>query len=185
MKSKMEKKYKITVTEDQLRLIAECVEDCHRFMAGRYGLDNMTSRLEQGMELQCRLKELKPLITPELPDPRSIYGWNGGNCHNERQRKFIAQTYAIYREIYHRLTIENKIIDPYFTSTLTCEEGGQLPEIELVHLKRVTKKDGKTVIGAIVEEFKVSLIEACNIYHNDRDKWIKWYNEKFVPGKDH
>lgn len=28
------KKYQITLTEDQLILIAQCVEDCHRFAAG-------------------------------------------------------------------------------------------------------------------------------------------------------
>lgn len=30
-----EKKFRITVSESQLRMISACVEDCHRFMAGQ------------------------------------------------------------------------------------------------------------------------------------------------------
>ena len=36
------KKYRITLTEEQLRLIADCVEDCHRFACGQTELWNTT-----------------------------------------------------------------------------------------------------------------------------------------------
>ena len=35
-----EKKYRITLTEHQLMLIANCVEDCHRFASGQTELAN-------------------------------------------------------------------------------------------------------------------------------------------------
>lgn len=42
----MEQKYILTVTESQLSLIADCVEDLSRFMAGQMELWNATSRLD-------------------------------------------------------------------------------------------------------------------------------------------
>jgi len=120
------------VTEHQLRLIANCIEDCHRFMAGEYELFHMTSLLEKRRELREGLKDLKPLITPAIPDCRDAYNWSGANCPNEDQRRFIAETYCIYREIIHMLTILNHpdSTSVYNSSTLTCDEGGPLPVIK-------------------------------------------------------
>ena len=41
------KKYQITVNRQQLRLIADCIEDCHRFIAGQTGMDNSTFVLSE------------------------------------------------------------------------------------------------------------------------------------------
>ena len=40
--------YTITCTRNQLVLIANCVEDCHRFMAGQLDLNNMMGLLDNG-----------------------------------------------------------------------------------------------------------------------------------------
>lgn len=131
-----EQKYTLTVTESQLKLIADCVEDMSRFMAGQMELWNATSRLDNFVELKERLNDLHSLVTPDLPRNAS-YGWNGGGCPNKHQEEFIAKTYAIYREILHRLRVLNK--DPndenynvYDSPSLTCELGGELPKIEKV-----------------------------------------------------
>ena len=131
-----EQKYTLTVTESQLRLIADCVEDMSRFMGGQMELWNATSRLDNFVELKERLNDLHSLVTPDLPHYTS-YGWNGGGCSNKNQEWFIAKTYAIYREIHHRLRVLNK--DPndenynvYDSPSLTCELGGELPKIEKV-----------------------------------------------------
>ena len=132
-----EQKYTLTVTESQLRLIADCVEDMSRFMGGQMELWNATSKLNNFIELKERLDDLHSLVTPNLPRNAS-YGWNGGGgCPNKHQEEFIAKTYAIYREIRHRLSVLNK--DPndenynvYDSSTLTCKLGGELPKIEKV-----------------------------------------------------
>ena len=133
---KSEQKYTLTVTESQLRLIADCVEDMCRFMGGQMELWNATSRLDNFIELKERLNDLQSLVTPELPRNAS-YGWNGGGCPNKHQEEFIAKTYAIYREIRHRLRVLTK--DPgdenynvYDSPALTCELGGELPVIEKV-----------------------------------------------------
>lgn len=80
------------------------------------------------------LRDLHPLVVPHLPF-NACYGWSGGSCPNEHQRKFLAETYCIYREIIHRLTVENhkdedRFWNVYLGETLTCEEGGELPIIE-------------------------------------------------------
>ena len=131
-----EQKYTLTVTESQLRLIADCVEDMSRFMAGQMELWNVTSILDNFVELKEWLDDLHSLVTPDIPRNAS-YGWSGGGCPNKHQEEFIAKTYAIYREIRHRLRVLNK--DPndenynvYDSPTLTCELGGELPKIEKV-----------------------------------------------------
>ena len=116
------KRYQIELTEDQLYLIAQCVEDIHRFMAGQTELSNCTCSLDRFGELRDKLSELQPLVTPGLPHNAS-YGWSGSACPNKYQRKIIAKTYPIYREIYHFLAVKNKQeYSVYNSDTLTCPE---------------------------------------------------------------
>ena len=134
-----ENKWKIELTQHQLMLIAECVEDCHRFMAGQTELDNTTAWLRGSIkyrELKERLGKLQPLVTPEL-GLNASYGWNGGGCPNEYQRKFIAQTYYLYREIYHQINLNMAKQmginwNVYLDDTLTCKESGEPIKVEMV-----------------------------------------------------
>ena len=131
-----EKKWRIELTEHQLRLMAQCVEDCHRFIAGQTELINSTVCLKHYRELGEELDKLQPLVTPLL-ERRASYGWNGGSCPNKNQRKFIAETYYLYREIYHQLTLEaakDKDMDwnVYVSETLTCGESGEPIKVERI-----------------------------------------------------
>ena len=72
-----EKKWRIELTEHQLRLIANCVEDCHRFICGQMELSNSTACLKHYRELSEELDKLQPLVTPEL-GRRAAYSWDGG-----------------------------------------------------------------------------------------------------------
>lgn len=131
-----EKKWKIELTEHQLRLIANCVEDCHRFICGQMELRNSTACLKHYWELSEELDKLQPLVTPELGH-RAAYSWDGGTCPDDNQRKFIAETYYLYREIYHQLTLEtakHKGMDwnVYLGKTLTCDESGEPIKVERV-----------------------------------------------------
>lgn len=130
-----EQKYTLTVTESQLKLIANCVEDMSRFMSGQTELWNTILYLENFGDLRDKLKELHPLVTPEL-ESNASYDWSGGGCPNKDQARFIAQSYAIYREIRHKLRVLNRKPDDgynvYDTKTLTCKLGGELPKIEKV-----------------------------------------------------
>ena len=131
-----EKKWRIELTEHQLRLIANCVEDCHRFIGGQMELSNSTVCLEHSRHLGEELSKLQPFVTPELGRGAS-YGWNGGSCPNDHQRKFIAETYYLYREIYHQVTLDkakDKDMDwnVYLGETLTCNESGEPIKVERI-----------------------------------------------------
>ena len=131
-----QKKWRIELTESQLWLIANCVEDCHRFIAGQMGLSNSTACLKHYRELSEELDKLQPLVTPEL-GRMAAYSWDGGTCPDENQRKFIAETYYLYREICHRLTLNaakhmNMSCNVYIDETLTCDESGEPIKVERV-----------------------------------------------------
>lgn len=131
-----ENKWRIELNEHQLRLIANCVEDCHRFIAGQTELNNSTACLKHYRTLSEELNKLQPLVTPEL-ERNASYGWNGGSCPNDNQRKFMAETYYLYREIYHQMTLEAAKQDDmswnvYLGETLTCKESGEPIKVERV-----------------------------------------------------
>ena len=131
-----EKKWRIELNEYQLRLIANCVEDCHRFIAGQMGLSNSTVYLQHYCELSDELDKLQHLVTPLLEFGAS-YGWNGSSCPYKPQRKFIAETYYLYREIYHQIVLEkakhkDMSCNVYIDGTLTCDDSGEPIKVERV-----------------------------------------------------
>ena len=131
-----EKKWRIELTEHQLMLMAKCIEDCSRFIGGQMELSNSTACLKHGRHLGEELDRLQPFVTPELGCGAS-YGWNGGSCPDENQRKFIAETYYLYREIYHQVTLDkakDKDMDwnVYLGETLTCNESGEPIKVEKI-----------------------------------------------------
>ena len=132
-----ERKWRLTLTEAQLRLIAQCVEDCSRFASGQTGLDNTIGYLRNSTSARDVLRTVKPIVTPKL-ELNASYGWNGGSCPRRLQRGFIAKTYYIYREILHCLTVErNKEEDMswnvYLGETLRCDDSGEPIKLEVVN----------------------------------------------------
>ena len=131
-----EKKWRIELTEHQLMLMAKCIEECSRFIGGQMELSNSTACLKHGRHLGEELATLQPFVTPELGCGAS-YGWNGGSCPDENQRKFIAETYYLYREIYHQVTLDkakDKDMDwnVYLGETLTCKDSGEPIKVERI-----------------------------------------------------
>ena len=131
-----EKKWRIELTEHQLMLMAQCVEDCHRFIGGQMELSNSTSCLTRRQVLCEELSKLQPLVTPLLESGED-YGWDGGYCPYDYQRKFISETYYLYREIYHQLTLEaakhkDMGYNVYLDETLTCKESGEPIKVERI-----------------------------------------------------
>lgn len=120
----MSRKYTITLNEEQLMLISNCIEDIHRFLSGQTELWNTINRVVICKELTRRMNELQPLITPGLKRGSS-YGWNGANCPNDDQRKLIAQTYYLYREMLHQYNLANDIHNVYSSPTPRCADSGE------------------------------------------------------------
>lgn len=132
----MEKKYRITMTESQLRLMINAIEDWHRFLSGQCGMDNATSYIKDTHTARENLDiYVRPYIVPELKYRGSAYSWSGGQCPNEHQRKAIAMSYLLYREPLHYLTThsdKDMSWNVYNGETLTCEEQGEMIKIEEV-----------------------------------------------------
>lgn len=134
-----ERKWRLTLTEPQLRLIARCVEDCSRFARGQTMLDNTTKYLRNSPSIREVLLTVSPMVNPYI-GWGAIYGWDGANCPHERQRGFITKTHYLYREILHQLTVEhnkegNMSWDDvlYMSETLRCAESGEPIKLEVVN----------------------------------------------------
>ena len=132
-----EKKWRIELTEHQLRLIANCVEDCHRFAAGQLEMEYTTACLEHPNGLRHRLARLQSFVTPQL-EQGCAYDWAGTHCPNNEQRKFIAETYYIYRKIIEEIAIERvrtenyPLGSNYFSETLRCKDSGEPIKVEKI-----------------------------------------------------
>ena len=118
------KRYTVEVNEHQLRLIAQCIEDLNRFYSGQMGLSNTANILDtkRKVMLQDELDKLKAIVTPDIHD--GYYGWSGAGCGNEIQRKFLAESYYLYREIYHQLVNPDDTWSMYNGETLRCADSG-------------------------------------------------------------
>lgn len=127
------KKYQITLTEERLMLMAQFVDNCHRFAAGQTVLYNVLQSIDmQVYSLRKRLQMLHSLVTPCLGFDTS-YGWSGSGCLNEAQRKFIAQSYYLYREIYHQRNLIEGIDNVYTSETLCCADSGEPIKIKVIN----------------------------------------------------
>lgn len=127
------RKWRITCTEEKLRLMADCVEDCSRLLAGQTDMSNTLMPLENFCEIRDIMEErVRPLIVPDLPYRGSSYGWNGGHCPVEWQRKTIAQGYATYKSLLAGLAREYNWNNVHSGTPLTCELGGELMDVRPV-----------------------------------------------------
>lgn len=113
------KKYKIELTEEQMRLIAQCLEDISRFAMGQWSMDNTIEKILDGLPFETKierrntaeefLKLAKRTLLPELSD-NANKGYNGS--------EFIGNTYQIYRTILYKLAIDNNWNNVYSSSPL-------------------------------------------------------------------
>jgi hypothetical protein len=113
------RKYKIELSEEQMRLVSFCLEDVSRFASGqlemRYTIEKMLrglpfdEQMKRCDEVEKLLKQVKRILLPELSDNASK-GYNGS--------EFIGNTYQIYRTILHQLAIDNNWNNVYSSSSL-------------------------------------------------------------------
>ena len=120
------KKYQITVSEEQLRLIASAVEDWHRFLAGQCDMHNAVLYLDNYYKIRTILKEIEQFIP--------LCDWAGNGAEYNNHRKAIAMSYSIYREIYHYFAMQQTqdILNVYQSETLTCADSGELIKIKQI-----------------------------------------------------
>ena len=131
-----DRKWQITLTEEQMCLMINALEDWHRFICGQCGLFNATSYIEPSRAMHEAREildmQVKPLMFPELTYGQN-YSWNGGHA-DPYLNKAQAMSYLLYREMLHRLTLANNPKDwnIYKSETLTCSEQGPMIKVELL-----------------------------------------------------
>ena len=123
------KRWSIECNEDQLRLIANFVEDITRFECGQPQMMNCLHNFNNGNKAgEFMLQHITPMLSPELM-PAASYGWNGGNSPNQHQRSDIAKGYCVYKSILSALAQEYNWDNVHSGTPLTCEEGGPLMKV--------------------------------------------------------
>lgn len=125
------KRYKIELTEEQMHLIALCLEDVSRFASGQMELGHTVSGMLEEFPFEERRKrkgETEELLTQVkgvlLTEEDSNKGYNGSD--------FIGNTYQIYRNILHQLAIDNEWNNVYSFPALPSGNLGAI-KIELIN----------------------------------------------------
>ena len=127
MTEKQNCKYTIELSEDQMRLVAFCMEDITRFACGQwelqYTIENMVRGLPFDEQIRRRddaeecLNQAKRILLPNFADNQS-YGYNG--------TEFIGNTYQIYRTILYQLAIDNNWDNVYSSPALSSGTMGTI-----------------------------------------------------------
>lgn len=112
-KGNEEKLYNLVVNEEQLRLIAMCVEDCSRFAAGQFGMSNTTAYGNAGSQYEFDTDAVR-----EVEKMRLIPNLDSVSYLKYNSTPFVGNTYQIYREIYHYLAIKYNWDNVYSGCTL-------------------------------------------------------------------
>lgn len=130
------RKWQITLTEEQLAFMANIIDDWHRFICGDCRLHNATSYIESCETMhQVRDildKDVKHEMFPELTYGEN-YSWNGGH-KNPHLNEAQAMSYMLYREMRHQLALANSkgLCNVYLSETLTCPAQGPMIKVELL-----------------------------------------------------
>jgi hypothetical protein len=104
----MSKKYTIELSEEQMRLISDCMDDVSRFAAGQWQLRSTIEEMLRGLpfdeqmkrrnEAEELLRQAKRVLLPDFVDNES-FGYNS--------TEFIGNTYQITRTILYQLAKDN------------------------------------------------------------------------------
>jgi len=123
----MSKKYTIELSEDQMRLIADCMEDVSRFASGQWQLRHTIEEMLRGLpfdeqmkrrdEVEELLRQAKNVLLPDFVDNES-YGYNS--------TEFIGNCYQIYRTILYQLAMDNNWDNVYSYPSLASGTMGTI-----------------------------------------------------------
>jgi hypothetical protein len=115
----MSKRYTIELSEEQMRLIADCMDDVSRFASGQWQLRTTLSEMLQGLpfeewierrnEAEDLLRQAKRVLLPDFADNQS-FGYNS--------TEFIGNCYQITRTILYQLAKDNDWDNVYSSPAL-------------------------------------------------------------------
>ena len=115
----MSKRYTIELSEEQMRLISDCMDDVSRFAAGQWQLRSTIEEMLRALpfeeqmkrrnEAEELLRQAKRVLLPDFADNQS-FGYNS--------TEFIGNTYQISRTILHQLAKDNDWDNVYSSPAL-------------------------------------------------------------------
>jgi hypothetical protein len=115
----MSKRYTIELSEEQMRLISDCMDDVSRFAAGQWQLRSTIEEMLRGLpfdeqmkrrdEAEELLRQAKRVLLPDFIDNES-FGYNS--------TEFIGNTYQITRTILYQLAKDNDWDNVYSSPAL-------------------------------------------------------------------
>ena len=121
------KKYRIELSEEQMRLISDCLEDVSRFASGQcelnYTIEEMLKELpfeeqmKRSNEVKNLLQQIKTILLPEK-SKHSSKGYD--------ETEFIGNVYQIYRTILHQLAKDNDWNNVYSSPALASGNLGTI-----------------------------------------------------------
>jgi len=121
------KKYRIELSEEQLRLVANCLEDVSRFAAGqhelRFTIEEMSRHLpfdefiKRRDDAEYLLFGVKRVLLPELQN---------GESKSYNSTEFIGNVYQIYRTILHQLAVDYDWNNVYSSPALPSGKMGTI-----------------------------------------------------------
>ena len=127
-------KYTIELSEEQMSVIAQCLEDVSRFASGQCAMQNTIEAMVKGLpfeeqikrrdEAEELLRRTKRVLLPEISD-NSSKGYNGTD--------FIGNTYQIYRTILHQFAKDKDWDNVYSSSALPSGNLGTI-KIEAINV---------------------------------------------------
>lgn len=120
-------KYRIELSEEQMSVIAQCLEDVSRFASGQWEMQNTIEAMVKGLPFEEQIKrrdkaeellnQAKKVLLPEMQD-NSSKGYNGTD--------FIGNTYQIYRTILFQLAKDNNWNNVYSSPALASGNMGNV-----------------------------------------------------------
>lgn len=132
------RKYKIELSEQQMKLVANCIEDISRFSSGqcelRHTIEEMLKefsfdeQMNKRNEIEILLKQIKRILLPDLLD-------NASKSYNASE--FIGNCYQIYRTILHQLAKDSEWNNVYSFPALSSGNLGTI-KIELINEKTLS-----------------------------------------------
>lgn len=130
------KQYNLILSEEQLMLVARCLEDVSRFASGQCDMENTIDVILNGEDdferqdvnrgdVERLLGRVKYWLFPDLRDGSTL-GYNGS--------AFIGNVYQIYRSIYYHRAIEENLVNVYSSPPLVSGNLGGV-KIETINSK--------------------------------------------------
>lgn len=126
--------YTITLSEKQMKLVADCLEDVSRFASGQWELRNTVEAMLEGLSIDEQIERRNnaevflEAVRKELIPEQGFKNYNGTT--------FIGNTYQIYRTILHKLTVDKGINNVYHYPALPSGNLGTI-KIEKVDAQDV------------------------------------------------